>query len=342
MVLVLGVSAGARGARAILSHSDEPDGIPLDYCEVRRRPGASRGAPVAEAIHHIRRAAAARGELVTAAAVTYRGEACLDEIRSAVAPFGRELARIAREPLAQLRYLRYIGRLPESGAVLLYDLGATGLSLTLADCATGNILRTSRSTVISGDAHDHLVQRHLARAGHVVEIDQCRTWRETLSSRRAVTAQASTGDRITLTRNDLSDALAGSVHHSAALVRHLADEANRTDVHVLVLGGCARNDQLAQWLADKLAYPVELAPEPELVSARGALLVAGERRPRVVRVAHAIGAPVRQPRRRKLAIALGAAAAAAVLVIGLLVAAWTDDPATQPTQVVGVPNAQFE
>ena len=29
-------------------------------------------------------------------------------------------------------------------------------------------------------------------------------------------------------------------------------------------------------------------------------------------------------------------------VIGLLVAAWTDDPPTQPAQVVGVPNAQFE
>ena len=38
----------------------------------------------------------------------------------------------------------------------------------------------------------------------------------------------------------------------------------------------------------------------------------------------------------------GAAAAAAVVVIGLLVAAWTDDPPTQPAQVVGVPNAQFE
>lgn len=165
MVLVfLGVSAGARGARAILSHSDQPHQAPIDCCAVRRRPGGGVGEPAATAIVAMRAAASDRGELITAVAVTYRSDVQAEEIRASVDTSGGTPTHLVREPTAQRRYLRFAGRLPKCGTIILYDLGSSGLTLTLADCVSGAVIRTRRSTVLGVDEHDAQLQRRLPMA----------------------------------------------------------------------------------------------------------------------------------------------------------------------------------
>lgn len=71
-----------------------------------------------------------------------------------------------------------------------------------------------------------------------------------------------------------------------------------------------------------LPLPVLVADVSELVSARGAILLAGDRPARAMRVARAIGAvvPERQPAsRRKLLAAFAVTAVLAATVAGLTV-----------------------
>ncbi|MFD6454602.1 hypothetical protein ACFWF3_27850, partial [Nocardia sp. NPDC060220] len=65
MVLILGVSAGAGGARALLTHSDQPHMPPIDRIQVPRRPGGSVEESVLTAIHRMRAAAADREEYIS-------------------------------------------------------------------------------------------------------------------------------------------------------------------------------------------------------------------------------------------------------------------------------------
>ncbi|MFF0542808.1 hypothetical protein ACFYTF_08210 [Nocardia thailandica] len=331
MVLVLGVSAGVGGARAVLTHSDQPHLEPVDRLFVPRRAGGSVAEPVLTAIRRLRAAAVGRGECVSATAVTCRNEVHAEELAAAAGESG---LGIVDEPLAQLRYLRFTGMLPDAGAVILYDLGCSGLTLTLADCRTETILAGQRTTVLSGDGYDALLRWQLARGGVTTDARTSRAHRESLSRDRVVTAtDAGTGGRAVVTRSDLAELCAAGLHHSASYVRRLMQECPVRPEALVLLGGCTRNPSHRAGIAELVDLPVLWDPEPEYVSARGAVLLAAQRpaprlrMPRLRPGALPAPAPRAAVGRRKLLAAAAVTAALGATVAGLLN---TDSPARPP------------
>ncbi|MEV0298234.1 hypothetical protein [Nocardia sp. NPDC050710] len=347
MVLVLGVSAGAGGARAVLTHSDQPHLPPIDHCEIPRRAGGGVEEPVFEAIRQMRRSADRRGELVTGAAVTCRCPLHADSIRASA---GDKPLTLVDEPLAQLRYLRFTGQLPDSGSVILYDLGASGLTITHADCRTNAVLSSKRSTVLSGDGYDALLRWQLARGGVLTDNRTSRRHREALSSARVITAMDDTsGGRAVITRSDLAELCSAGIHHSASFVRQLIVESGIRPQGLVLLGGCTRNPSVRAELAELIDLPVIYDPEPEYVSARGAVLLAAQRRTGDVRMAR-LRAGATLPGamtpatvgRRKVIAAVAVTVALGATIAGLLAmernSARTPEGGIAPTQIeVGTP-----
>ncbi|MFI9506636.1 Hsp70 family protein [Nocardia sp. NPDC052566] len=322
MVLVLGVSAGAGGARAMLTHSDQPHLPPIDRCQVPRRAGGSVEEAVFEAIRQMNGSAERRDELITGTAVTCRCPLHAEAIRAAA---GRGRLTIVDEPLAQLRYLRFTGRLPDEGSVILYDLGSSGLTVTHADCRTDTILSSKRSTVLGGDGYDALLRWQLARGGVLTDKLTSRRHREALSSARVVTAMdTSSGGRAVVTRSDLAELCAAGIHHSASFVRQLIDETGVQPEALVLLGGCTRSPGIRESITELIDLPVIYDPEPEYVSARGAVLLAAERPAGDVRMARARAgamaaklAPATVDR-RKIAAAVAVTVALGATIAGLL------------------------
>ncbi|WP_174188686.1 hypothetical protein [Nocardia barduliensis] len=327
MVLVLGVSAGAGGAHAMLTHSDQPHLPPIDRCEVPRRAGGGVEESVFEAIRRMNGAADRRDELISGTAVTCRCPLHADAIRAGV---GRGVT-IVDEPLAQLRYLRFTGQLPDSGSVILYDLGSSGLTITQADCRTDTILAGKRSTVLGGDGYDALLRWRLARDGVLTDASTIRRHREELSDARVVTAiDEGTGDRAVVTRSDLALLCAAGIHHSASFVRQIIEETGVRPEAMVLLGGCTRSPSIRAELAELIDLPIVYDPEPEFVSARGAVLLAAERRGGQVRMARLRAGATLVPAtvdRRKLIAAAAVTVALGATIAGLLAA---DKDASQP------------
>ncbi|NUS44530.1 MAG: hypothetical protein HOQ24_12685 [Mycobacteriaceae bacterium] len=300
MVLVLGVSAGASGARAVVAHSDKPDLPPIDYCFVPRPAGAGLEGPALTAIEQMHDAALQRGEVISATAVASRSQSCSAAIRSAAPRLrGRPHLQIVVEAAAQLRYLSFLERLPEDGSVVLYDLGSSSLTLTLADCATGAVTRTTRSTTLSGDGFDTLLQWRLAKLGVVIDCETSRKHREALSGDGVVAvADRKSGDRVVFTANDFTELAAAGVQHSVSSINQLVGDSE-LPVAVVLLGGCGRNRQLAEQLESMLALPVYPELEPELVSARGAVLFAEDRPGRVVKLTRRMPLPKTKDKQAK-------------------------------------------
>ncbi|MEV6139977.1 Hsp70 family protein [Nocardia sp. NPDC051990] len=351
MVLVLGVSAGAGGARAMLTHSDQPHLPPIDRCQVPRRAGGGVEEPVFEAIRQMRAAADQRDELITRTAVTCRCPMHADAIRTTA---GRTRLTIIDEPLAQLRYLRFTGRLPITGSVILYDLGSSGLTVTHADCRTDTILSSKRSTVLGGDGYDALLRWQLARGGVLTDKLTSRKHREELSSARVITAMDSSSDgRAVVTRSDLAELCAAGIHHSASFVRQLIEKTGVQPEALVLLGGCTRNPDIREELSKMIELPVVYDEEPEYVSARGAVLLAAERPTGHVRMARLrSGASTDSlvpttTGRRKLIAAVAVTIALGATIAGLLA---VDHSAAQspggvhaptPVEVAGIPATSF-
>ncbi|MFC9791003.1 hypothetical protein [Rhodococcus sp. NPDC127528] len=271
MVLVLGVSAGASGARAVLAHSDRPHHEPLARCEIRRRPGSAIGEPVISAIRTLRATAVEQAELVSATAVTLRTGIDPEVVEFATPATTRVHVRVLPETSAQLRYLRFTGQLPRRGSVVLYDVGGSGLSVCVADAPTGEVLTARRSAVVGGDQLDRLLQDHLAASGVRLELTACRDLKEQLAFERVVTAaDPGTGATVVVTNNDLAVLTREGVMHSVSLLRTMIRESHSTPSAVVLLGGGGQVAALRHWLETFLRLPVVLPAEPASVAGRGA------------------------------------------------------------------------
>ncbi|MBP1159710.1 hypothetical protein [Rhodococcus sp. PvR099] len=275
MVLVLGVSAGASGARAVLALSDRPHHEPVARCDVRRRPGTTIGEPVISAIRTLRATAVEQAAFIGATAVTLRTGIDPDVVESATAATTRQHVRVVPETSAQLRYLRFTGRLPRRGSVLLYDVGSSGLAACVADTVSGEVLASRRSAVVGGDQFDRLVQEHLAGRGIRLEQAACRDLKEQLGFERIVTAKdPETGACQVLTNNDLAGLAADAVAHSSTVLRSMIRESGTTPSTIVLLGGGAHTPSLGPRLEALMRIPVVMPPEPASVAGRGAVLLA--------------------------------------------------------------------
>ncbi|QKT12721.1 exopolyphosphatase [Rhodococcus sp. W8901] len=85
-----------------------------------------------------------------AIAVAYRTEGHAAAVRSA-AKRQRRAIRLIPETAATLAYLRSTGLVAQYGSIAVVDLGASGLTVTVVDQASGSILCRDRTTTVSGD-----------------------------------------------------------------------------------------------------------------------------------------------------------------------------------------------
>ncbi|MGW0179727.1 hypothetical protein [Nocardia sp. NPDC003345] len=345
MVLVLGVSMGSSGARAVLTHSDQPHLPPIDRCHIRAAAGASPVEPVLTAVRRMYSAARRRDEYITGTAVTCQNRYQAELVGEAL---GTGRITLVDEALAQARYLRFTEKLPATGSVTLFDLGSSGLTLTQLDCRTDTVLAETFCPGVGGDAYDELLCEWLDAAGVFTDEAAAGRYREALSSARVVTAaDPATAERAVITRSDLAELCAETVREAAGLVQRVAERTEIAPAALALLGGCTRNAALCARVGDLLALPLIRDAEPEYVSARGALLFAAERPAAGIRTAHIRAGgqvvPLAPPTvgRRKVYAAAAVTIGLGATVAGLLTAQnGTAAPARSnyvPTDVLDAP-----
>ncbi|MGF6886223.1 molecular chaperone HscA [Nocardia sp. GAS34] len=246
---------------------------------------------------------------------------CLAELREALDKVGLPQAVLVAEPIAALAWLDAAHGPLAPGLTLVYDLGASNLGVTLvrvgagapADPVVGVPLR---SPDYGGRAFGALTASQAPRStirgseGGVRELTT--TARSGGIGGRADTPARSLADSDAA----ISDLRATHVRRSLEVVYRCLRTADVTmaDVdRVLVVGGAARPREVAETLAEALARPVMVAPDPERTIAEGAAIMA--RRSAAAQAA-AQGRPgvAWLPRRLVRAVAAVAIVGAGVLV----------------------------
>ncbi|NKY84593.1 Hsp70 family protein [Nocardia veterana] len=264
---------------------------------------------VADVSAHV--VAAAPGRPETAVAVThpvsYSAER-VAELRAALDGIGLSHAALVAEPVAAAAWLTVAHGPLMPGLALVYDLGGSGLTVTLVRIGAGSPARPVigeplRSTAFGGRAF-----------GAKMAAQQ--NWR---------TGESSAAD---------SDAVITALRtaHIRESLDVVYDCLRRADVTmadvdcVLVVGGAARPPEVAAVLSSALARPVIVAPDPERTIAEGAAILA--RRAAEAAQDDGVAEPAERPAqprmlRRRLsrvavtvAVAAGGALFAATAVVG--------------------------
>ncbi|MCX4097184.1 Hsp70 family protein [Nocardia sp. alder85J] len=222
-----------------------------------------------------------------AIAVAYRDREQQVVIRSAIGRQRRDVQLIP-ESSAALAYLRHTGLLDRYQTVAVIDLGATGMTITVADLIDDQVLRTERSTTISGNAVDELIYQHLldchflrrgTRPNRGMLINRSRAAKEHLSIAPAVTIDHVAGQPLKLTRADFEELVSDLLREAAGFAGGVFSRAPKWPESVIVIGGGANIPALVSGLNRLLDVPVSTLPEPEAVIAKGAALVADAMQP---------------------------------------------------------------
>ncbi|WP_040794626.1 Hsp70 family protein [Nocardia higoensis] len=257
----------------------------------------------------------------TSVAVAYRSREQAQVIRSAIGK-RREL-QLVQEAEAALIYLRHTGLTDRYDTIALVDLGATGMSVTVAEQADDTVLHSQRTHAISGIAIDeliyhHLVDLHFARRGtrpnRAMLINRGRAAKEHLSVAPAVTIDHVAGRPLKLTRADFEVIIGGLLADTAAYVASAFARSPKAPEAVALVGGGANIPALAQTLGRKLDMPVITVDDPEAVIAKGAALVADAAQPTPIATGQ-VGTDSSAGTFTKVAGVL----ACAVVVVGLII-----------------------
>ncbi|WP_227998610.1 Hsp70 family protein [Nocardia australiensis] len=222
----------------------------------------------------------------TSVAVAYRSKEQAQLIRSATGK-QRDLQLIP-EGTAALAYLRHTGLVDRYETVAIIDLGASGLTVTVADQVDGTVLHTERTTAISGNTIDeliyhHLVDLHYARRGtrpnRGMLTNRGRAAKEHLSIAPAVTIDHVAGQPLKLTRADFEELIAELLGETAVFATGVFARAPKFPQAVAVIGGGAHIPAVVTRLSAELDVPVLTVPDPEAAIAKGAALVADAAQP---------------------------------------------------------------
>lgn len=266
------------------AHSDLGDlvssSIELMTTQLPVSQAAMAGEPLGRYSGSPRRAEPARSR-PTSVAVAYRNKEQAQAIRAATTRH-RDL-RLVTEGAAALAYLRHTGLLDRYPTVAVIDLGATGLTVTVADYTDNVVLHTERTPTLSGNAIDeliyhHLVDLHYARRGtrpnRTTLTNRGRAAKEHLSLAPVVTIDHVAGQGLELTRPDFEELIGGLLRNIALFSSSVFSRAPKYPDAVAVIGGCANIPCVIDTLDSRLDVPVFTVPDPEAVIAKGAALVA--------------------------------------------------------------------
>ncbi|KIQ11787.1 Hsp70 family protein [Rhodococcus sp. MEB064] len=220
-------------------------------------------------------------ESVSATGVAYRDDAQAGAVARAMARQHIVNYRLVPEVHAAVEFLRSTGDLDGLHTVALYDLGSSGLSVTVVDLDDGRVLASQRSFDVSGNMFDATIRdSQISRQqsglddvdGREFEL-RCRVAKEQLSSSGAVCLPG-IGGLILLSREAFESMVAVPVEQSARLTREVIARAGRPVDALVMIGGGSRIPLVRATLAGWVGLPTITPAEPELVAAKGAALSA--------------------------------------------------------------------
>ncbi|MFE3797408.1 Hsp70 family protein [Nocardia tengchongensis] len=221
--------------------------------------------------------------------------------RTALDRAGLEDVALVPEPAAAMRWLQDVHGSSRDGAMVVYDLGATGLTVSVARTGTmsGLLGEPVRTTAVAGSEFDLLTMRYvLAYAVGEKDFDpfdpvveqelselriRCKIAKETLSTNTATMVPVrlpmlGVAD-VRLVRDDIEELLRGPLLGSTDLVREALRRAGLSTADLdgfLLIGGGASIPLVTEVLSTEFGVPVAAAADPAHLSAHGAALLAAD------------------------------------------------------------------
>ncbi|MBF6334645.1 Hsp70 family protein [Nocardia abscessus] len=227
----------------------------------------------------------------------------VDIQRDALERAGLGEVTLVPEPTAAIRWLDAAHGRTDDGAVIVFDLGASGSTVSVVRTGEhASLLGTPlRNTEVAGAEFDLLTMRYvLANAVLAADFDpfdpvverelsalreRCRKAKEELSINTATVVPVRVdpadphGSTVRLVRGELEDLLRGPLLSSIDLIRDAVHRAGLDigDVgRVLLTGGGGAIPLVAELISSEFGLPVVAAPDPEHTTARGAALLAAD------------------------------------------------------------------
>jgi hypothetical protein len=281
MTSVLGVSVGASAVR-FACH----DAVTLETPIFQSRSvTATLERPEELAAESIGTVLAERDEAdeVQAIGVAYQDEAQAGAVQAAMSRLQIGNFQLVPEVTAALQMLEMSGELGDHSTLVFYDLGSSGLTVTVVDRDTGMVLSSARSDQISGDLVDRLIcdnQLELHRFAHPADAAaalalaaRCRDAKEQLSTNGAV-CMPGEGGLLLLSQDSFDSLIVGPVETSARLTREVIRRSGRLPDAAVLIGGGAHIPLVTSVMESWLDLPVIVPAQPELVAAEGAALLA--------------------------------------------------------------------
>ncbi|WP_043809329.1 Hsp70 family protein [Rhodococcus triatomae] len=289
---------------------------------------------------------------IGATGVAYGSGLHPDTMHNAMARQQLSNYHLVPEAAAVVTLLESAGQLaPTDHTVVLYDLGSSGVTVTVVDRYSHTVLAQHRSDVAGGDRFDALVAEQQVRERGLTRPDdvwaaaeflgRCREAKEQLSTGTGAAVPGDSG-LVLLNRERFEALVRVPLESSARLARDVIAASGRHPDVVVLLGGGVRIPLVSSLLQSWLGLRIILPPEPEMVAAQGAALLATAMAPPVPHEpeleqpepnwAEIASTPStrRGPSRRHLALA-GAVAAGLVVVaaIGLALGGRDTGPSNQ-------------
>lgn len=290
MSSVLGVSVGAGAIRLARPPAGEPGSVPdsgvPESFELRtfvvppETPSAERAAlSVAAALNS--------NPGITSTVLACRDEQQARALHTAMTEHALSDYDIVPDIDAVVEFAAASGALKDVSSLAVFDLGASGLSVTVVDVSTRQVRHTERTGDISGEYFDSLIREQQINSGRIAhppgpaglaELDAlCRSAKERLSAGSAVALPSGYGP-VLLTQENFTALISRAVETAARATREVVERSGRPVQAVLAVGGGMRIPLVSRALRDAMDMPVLVPPEPETATARGAALLAGKAR----------------------------------------------------------------
>ncbi|OZD54699.1 Hsp70 family protein [Rhodococcus sp. 06-1460-1B] len=273
-------------------------------------------------------------------AVTFRTEEHAARIRAALAHTTRDV-RLVPEAAAASAHLATTGLVDGYDTIALVDLGASGLSVTVARRTDGVVLSYGRSEAIGGVVLDALVKdlvqnmtldnlRDDIRDDRGIGSARYRAIKELLSHENEARIERYSGVPLTVSRAAFETAASPLFDEAAQFVRSVFDESTHEPEAIVLIGGGAHIPLLAKSLADTFHARIVRLPEPDAVLAVGAAVVAASVTDNDYPLVSAARRTAGRMGRYSGAIAAAVVAGGLVLAYGLQTMTPADDPSVSP------------
>ncbi|MQY30979.1 Chaperone protein HscA [Nocardia sp. RB56] len=218
-----------------------------------------------------------------ATAVGYRDDQHGRGLRAALARRQLVNYELVPEVLAAVEFLLATGELQGYRTIALYDLGSSGLTVSVVDLATRQVHYSERTSDIGGDYLDTLIREQQIASGRIAHpadpagltaLDAlCRRAKEQLSGNTAVALPSEYG-LVLISQENFEALIQLAVESSARLTREVITRSEQAVQAVVAIGGCARIPLVSKTVGRWTGMPVVVPAQPETVVARGASLLA--------------------------------------------------------------------